>query len=171
VITNAPLSVLIITLVLLFLTWKINNWYFRKQLNDKDAAIGLLEKRIQYETEAIYKPGDEKENDNGLVLTEDALADYITMGDHLFIEGMNQITDDTLDEWGQRIQGWAASVANYLRNNISEAKVSLFSSWEGMAPKKFHVAFSIEHNAHLQILERLLGNLRQVLRDLPQKHG
>ena len=163
-ITNAPLSVLIITLVLLFLTWKINNWYFRKQLNDKDATISLLEKRIQYSSEAIYKADKEREDEPDE--PGEVLNAYIVLGDQLFIEGVNDVTNDTYDNWKETTLGWTARVSAFLRDQIPERGVALFTDTSGLMPRIYNHQLSVEHNMTLTIMDKLRGNLRVVLRDL-----
>ena len=97
---------------------------------------------------------------------ERVISAFIILADQLFIEGLTQVTDETHEEWGQRILKWTALVSEFLRDKFSEKEVVLFSDTVGLRPETFNEKFSDVHNSDLAILDKLRGNLRKVLHQL-----
>lgn len=97
---------------------------------------------------------------------EKVISAYIIVADQLYIEGLTQVTEETQEEWAQRILNWTAGVSTFLRNQFSEKEVVLFTNTAGLRPETFSENFSATHNGNLTVLDRFRGNLREVLREL-----
>ena len=108
----------------------------------------------------IFNVGQDKVR---LVAVRDTLTVFIAQGHTLFKEGIETATDDTLDEWTGRTHKWVTATATYLRGNLSEAAVVVFTDMTSALPFSFRDDLGDGHNQNLRWLDRSLGNLRKIL--------